>query len=300
MRLSLQSTMWPRATEDPDMPHHSAINRRQGLVLGAAVLAAPGAWAQLKLEGDPELSPRWLKVRQGLFGSRKIDTAHAGDVIVLEAPPRAEDAAIVPVAIRARFEQKPERFIRKVWLIIDDNPSPIAAIFSYTLDSGRADIETRVRVDEYSHVRAIAETDDGGLYMATRYVKASGGCSAPPGKDAAAAQASIGQMRLRVVPGSQSQHATVAQLMISHPNDSGMVMDQATRQYTPPHFVRKVDVTYNGRLVLSADIDFAISENPNLRFHFVPQDGGGELRATVVDTQDLTFERSFSVQPSPM
>jgi sulfur-oxidizing protein SoxY len=276
-----------------------ALTRRQTLAWAAALpaLGIGNAHAELKDEGDPAASPRWLKVRTGLFGERAISTAEADQVITLDAPKRAEDAAIVPIAIRARFEQKPERFIRKVWLVIDDNPSPIAAIFSYTLDSGRADIETRVRVDEYSHVRAIAETDDGRLFMAVRYVKASGGCSAPPGKDAVAAQAAMGQMRMRVLPDGAPFAPKLAQLMISHPNDSGMVMDQATRQYTPPHFVRKVDVTYNGRLVLSADIDFAISENPHLRFYFVPQQGGGELRAEVVDTQDLHFERSFTVQP---
>jgi sulfur-oxidizing protein SoxY len=272
------------------------LTRRQTLALTLPLFGLGSARAELKDEGDPAASPRWLMVRAGLFGERVIST-EAEDVITLDAPKRAEDAAIVPIAIRARFEQKPERFIRKVWLVIDDNPSPIAAIFSYTLDSGRADIETRVRVDEYSHVRAIAETDDGRLFMAVRYVKASGGCSAPPGKDAVAALAAMGQMRMRVMPDGSALGPKLAQLMISHPNDSGMVMDQATRQYTPPHFVRKVDVTYNGRLVLSADIDFAISENPHLRFYFVPQQGGGELRAEVVDTQDLHFERSFTVQP---
>ena len=279
------------------MNHLLLLNRRQALALAAAGTFSAGATAQLKTEGDPALSERWLKVRTALFEKRPIST-DASAVIELDAPKRAEDAAVVPIGIRAQFAQKPERFIRKVWLVIDDNPSPIAAIFNYTLDSGRADIETRVRVDEYSHVRAIAETNDGKLFMATKYVKASGGCSAPPGKDAEAARAAMGQMRLRVLPGGQPQgQAALAQLMISHPNDSGMVMDQATRQYTPPHFIRKVDVSYNGRLVLSADIDFAISENPHLRFYFVPQDGGGgELRAEAVDTQDLHFQRSFAVQ----
>ena len=280
------------------MTHHLLhLNRRQTLALALSGITAGTANAQLKAEGDPALSERWLKVRSGLFGTRPIST-DADAVIALDAPRRAEDAAVVPIAIRAQFEQKPERYIRKVWLVIDDNPSPVAAIFSYTLDSGRADIETRVRIDEYSHVRAIAETDDGKLFMSTKYVKASGGCSAPPGKDAEAARAAMGQMRLRVLAGTASAQSSLAQLMISHPNDSGMVMDQLTRQYTPPHFVRKIDVTYNGRLVLSADVDFAISENPHLRFHFVPQPGGGELRAEAVDTQDLQFARSFAVQPA--
>ena len=65
-------------------------------------------------------------------------------------------------------------------------------------------------------------------------------------------------------------------------------MDQVTRSYATPHFVRSVEVRYGGKLVMSADVDFSISENPNFRFYFVP-DGEGELDAKVVDNQDLEF-----------
>lgn len=277
------------------MNPRSPMNRRQTLALAALALGLPAAQAQLKSADDPDGSPRWKQVRASLFGDRPIQDG--GDAVIrLEAPTRAEDAAIVPIAIRAAFEQKPERYIKQVTLVIDNNPSPISAIFHYTLDSGRADIETRVRIDEYTFVRVIAETNDGKLHSSTRFVKAAGGCSAPPGKDPAAALASLGQMRLRVQPATSPRQPVLAQLMISHPNDSGMVMDQLTRQYTPPHFVRKVDVKYNGRLVLSADLDFSISENPNLRFYFVPSEPGGELRAEVVDTKELHFEQGLKFQ----
>lgn len=82
--------------------------------------------------------------------------------------------------------------------------------------------------------------------------------------------------------------------MISHPNDSGMVMDQVTRQYAPAYFVRKVDVSYRGRSVLSADLDFSISENPNLRFCFLPSQEG-ELRAEILDSHDLEFKAAVKV-----
>ena len=154
-----------------------------------------------------------------------------------------------------------------------------------------------MRVDEYTHVRAIAETNDGKLYMTTRFVKASGGCSAPPGKDQAAALATLGRMKFRVEGEVDRNKPVLAQLMISHPNNSGLAMDQATRQFTPSHFVRKVDVSYAGRPVMSADVDFSISENPNFRFYFVPQ-GAGELKAEVVDSNDLRFESALKVQPT--
>lgn len=275
------------------------MSRRHALVLAAASFAAAAADAQLKSGDDPEASPRWQQVRAGLFKGRTLHD-NATDVITLDAPARAEDAAIVPIVIRARFEQKAERYIKQVHLIIDNNPSPVSAIFTYTLDSGRADIETRVRIDEYTFVRAIAETNDGQLHMVTRFVKAAGGCSAPPGKDAAAAQATLGQMRLRVQgEPTASRVPMLAQLMISHPNDSGLVMDQASRQYTPPHFVRRIDVSAGGRLVLSADLDFSISENPNLRFYFVPRDDAGTLEAVVVDSNDLRFQQTLAYRSAP-
>jgi sulfur-oxidizing protein SoxY len=285
-------------TEEPSMIRRLFMSRRRVLALSGASLTGTAARAQLKSGDDPEASPRWQQVRAGLFKGR-TPNSNAGEVIALEAPARAEDAAIVPIVIRARFEQRPERYIKQVHLIIDNNPSPVAAIFTYTLDSGRADIETRVRIDEYTFVRAIAETNDGRLYMATRFVKAAGGCSAPPGKDALAARATLGQMRLRVQEAGAPGTPVLAQLMISHPNDSGLVMDQLSRQYTPPHFVRRIDVSVGGRQVLSADLDFSISENPNLRFYFVPRDDGGTMEAVVVDSNELRFQQTLAYRASP-
>jgi sulfur-oxidizing protein SoxY len=95
-------------------------------------------------------------------------------------------------------------------------------------------------------------------------------------------------MRIRVVDSAEAGRPVLAQLMINHPNDSGLSMDQVTRNYATPHFVRNVEVRYGGTLVMSADVDFSISENPNFRFYFVPA-GGGELDVKVVDNQDLEF-----------
>ena len=265
-------------------------------VLCLTILLPRSVHAQLPAIGDPEASPRWQAVRASLFGQRAI--SKADEVITMQAPSRAIDASAVPIVLSARFTQSPARHITKVWLIIDANPSPIAAIFSYTLASGRADIETRVRIDEYSFVRAVAELGDGSLVMAVKHVKASGGCSAAPGKDAEAAQASLGRMAWRVDGEARVGQPVLAQLSISHPNDTGMVMDQVARTYTPAHYVRRIDVSHAGQPVLNADIDFAISENPNLRFWFVPQ-GPGELTAEISDTQQRRFETRLALQPAP-
>jgi sulfur-oxidizing protein SoxY len=274
------------------MPRRAASSPSNGpwrWLLATCIAAAGIAHGQ---DVDPEASVIWQKVRADLFAAKTI--APGDDVVALEVPARAQDGAVVPLTIRARFPQSAERSIDKVWLIVDNNPSPIAAVFQFTRLSGRADIETRIRVDQYTHVRAIAATNDGSLYMVSRYVKAAGGCSAPPGTDATAAKANLGKMRLALDKAQAPGQPALARLMISHPNDSGLAMDQVSRTYAPAHFVRLVEVRYAGELVLRADLDFTISENPSFRFYLLPADEA-KLEVTVVDNKDLVFTSNIGI-----
>jgi sulfur-oxidizing protein SoxY len=255
-----------------------------------------GAGARANDVPDPETAI-WKKLQRSLFENRPV-ASDARGIIELVTPVRAEDAAVVPVAIRTKLTQRPERYVRRIYLIVDKNPSPLAAMFELTPESGRADLETRIRIEEYTHVRAVAELSDGTLFADTRFVKASGGCSAPAGKDPAAAAARVGRMRLAVDGNVSYNQPALAQLMISHPNDSGLVMDQLTRHYTPAYFVRSIKVTYAGKPILTAEVDFSISENPNFRFYFVPV-GDGELKAEAVDTKELRFEARLAVRRGP-
>jgi len=125
-------------------------------------------------------------------------------------------------------------------------------------------------------------------------VKASGGCSAPPGADPAASRASLGRVRL-TADAAPAGEPTPVRLLISHPNDSGLAMDQITRTYAQAHFVRTLEVRQAGELVLSADLDFAISENPYFRFRMVA-DPGAPLEARVVDNQSLEFSGGLRLQ----
>lgn len=236
----------------------------------------------------------WPGLRHSLFAERPISEA-ADDIVSLEAPKRAEDAATVPVAVHTHLAPEERRQVRKLYLLVDNNPSPLAAVFEFTADSGRADIETRIRIEQYSDVRAIAELDDGSLHMATRFVKASGGCSAPAGKDAEAAARNAGRIKFRVEDPVAAGQPALAQLAISHPNSSGLVLDQVSRLYTPPYYVRTLKISYDGVPIMSADINYSISENPNFRFYFTPRQDG-HLRAEIVDTHDLSFTSEVAVK----
>jgi sulfur-oxidizing protein SoxY len=245
---------------------------------------------------DGNQSEVWQKVRTSYFENRVITEDLDGTIVALKAPKRAEDASTVPIQIKTGLNQSKERYIQKLYLFIDANPSPVAAIFSFTPESGRADIDTRVRIEAYTHMRAVAETNDGKLYMATHYIKAAGGCSAANGTlpDYANFQP---KLKFKVDPNVEKGQPTIAQLMINHPNASPLVKDQVTHLYQSAYYVRTINVSYAGKQIMTADVDFSISENPNFRFYFTPN-GEGELRAEVVDTKDVKVESFIKVTPS--
>ena len=245
---------------------------------------------------DGGQSEVWQKVRKSYFEGRAIVNDTTGKVVALKAPNRAEDAATVPIQIITGLNQAKDRYIQKLYLFIDANPSPVAAIFTFTPESGRADIDTRVRIEAYSHMRAVAEMNDGKLYMATHYIKAAGGCSAANGTLLNYANFQP-KLKFKLDPNVENGQPTIAQLMINHPNASPLVMDQITHLYQPAYYVRTINISYAGKQIMTADVDFSISENPNFRFYFTPN-GAGELRAEVVDTKDVKVESFIKVAPS--
>lgn len=258
------------------------------LLLAAATLAAAGMVRAA--------SAAWDDIRQELFAEREILSADG--VIALEAPYRALDAATVPITVTAQIPQTEARYIKSLTLIVDENPAPIVGTFHFSPANGIASLSTRVRVNAYTDIRAIAETSDGKLHMAAAYVKASGGCSAPASGDQEAALARMGQMRLKQLGAWRQNELSEAQFMVSHPNYSGFQQDQVSQLWIPPHYVRRIELSLGGREILSFDGDISISENPTFRFFVKPQ-GGELLRARVVDSEDKVFEQSWPIEIEP-
>lgn len=228
------------------------------------------------------------------FGDREIHEGTANDVIEIKTPFRADDPTLVPVSIHSRLNEKSDRHIKRMHVFIDKNPLPLVGKFDLTRKTGKADMAFRVRVDDFSYVRVIAETSDGKLYMDENFVRSLGGCSAPPGEEAQKSKDLMGEMALRTLGEFKPGEPNLAQLQIRHPNVTGMAIDQRTRVRPPAHFVKRVEVDYEGEKVLSAELTFAISLDPTFRFFFIP-DGKGEFHITATDTKDQTWEQDIPV-----
>src|ERR1051326_4023181 len=145
------------------------------------------------LAAAPAPEDPWPELARNIFKERPL--LDGKGLLSIEMPYRAEDAAIVPVTLRTTLPAGDTRAVKAITLVIDQNPSPVAATF--TVAPGVSMISTRVRVDSYTTVHAVAELSDGSLYVTQTYVKASGGCSGPAAKDMQEAQQNLGLMRFR-------------------------------------------------------------------------------------------------------
>ena len=260
-----------------------------GLLTAAAVFSA--AWTPSHSEetrpNPLEPSATWDAIQFDVVGD--VELRDGTDLYTLEAPFRAMDAALVPIRF-TQMDGAPD--VRRLLLVVDENPAPIAAEFSFGAAMQPVDLETRVRVDAYTDIRAIIETTDGEHYMAGRFVRAAGGCSAPAAKDAAEALASLGQMKVRWFDGGDADGRRDVQVMLRHPNYSGLQRDPLTLLSIPAHFVDNLEVRQGDELLFTMAAGISISEDPTFRFKYSDRASGNiDVRAT--DTDGGTFERSF-------
>ncbi|AWB09014.1 quinoprotein dehydrogenase-associated SoxYZ-like carrier (plasmid) [Azospirillum humicireducens] len=255
---------------------------RAPLLAGGLMLLSMPALAATDAVED---AARWDLLRDMYFKDRPVE--EAGDRMRIDAPARAHDAALVPV----RVEVDPSLRLKSLSLLVDKNPVPLAATFRYGPASAGSSIETRLRVNEYTNLRAVGETQDGRLLMTRAFVKAAGGCSAPALKDPQEAMARLGRIKVKLPETVGAGVPADAQLLISHPNASGLQFDQVSRTYIPAHYIQSIIIRIGGQTVLEADTDISISEDPNLRFSFVPVKGGS-LEVSAKDTKGATFSRT--------
>src|SRR5262245_26692303 len=120
----------------------------------------------LAAEPDP-----WPELAQQMFKGRPL--ADGAGLIAIDMPARAEDAAIVPVTVRATLPAGDPRRVNAFTIVIDENPAPLAATFTIGPNAVVPSISARVRVNSYTNVPAVDEPSAGKRYVRKSYVHAS-------------------------------------------------------------------------------------------------------------------------------
>jgi sulfur-oxidizing protein SoxY len=268
-----------------DSAEHSPLLGMKSAFCAALALAGLTAQGAQARDRDPaEEAQRWQDVREPVFHGRPIQDA--GEEVKLIAPGRAMDAALVPLTVELHAKKR----VTAVTVFIDNNPAPVVGTFHFGPAISPDQIKFRVRINDYTLVHAVAETEDGTLLATEYYVKAAGGCSAPASGQTAETAARLGQMQLhrtRPLEGT----GVPSQLLISHPNYNGM-QSTPSGGYIPARYLDTVTVKAGGVTVFELQSDISLSEDPVINFTYTPSGDGG-VDVVAHDSSGAEFKRHF-------
>lgn len=249
-------------------------------------LSASPPWAAAQAPEAP-----WTALQTSYFAGKTLEAA---PFVHLTAPARAASGDQVPFAFSIDHPMTAKQYIKTVSVFVDANPVPLTAVFHFTPESGKAEISTRIRFESDSPVHVVAESNDGKLYVNQVLVRASGGCGGTAPGDDAAAMAAAGKMKMAFDGPFKPGGVNKARLLIRHPMYTGLQRDLATNGFRPAYFIDKIDITYKGKPVMTADTFIGISENPSLQFGFVA-DEPGALQVVLHDNKGGTFRQSMDI-----
>lgn len=272
-----------------------AVKTSLGIRVRNSMLALAAIAALTTTAAIAEPASTWDGLRPEVFGARRIDSGLG--VVTINAPFRPEDQRAVPVSIEARFHDG--RTVKAVTLVVDENPSPVAAVFKLGVEKSAIALRTNVRLNQETHVRAIVEASDGRLYMAQQLVRFAGGqaaCSAPPTGNPEEIAANMGKMRIANVAQETNASSITSRvrLTVSHPNHTGMALDQQTLLYIPLRIVSNLEVRQGATKLFDMTGSMTLAENPAFEFD-VDLTGEHKIVAKLTDSDGTEWQRELEL-----
>jgi len=144
------------------------VDRREALkAAGAGVLALGFATTA---HATPEAAAAALsKVIGGA-------TPSMSDKITISLPEIAENGATVPVGVSVDSPMTADSYVKHIHVFAEGNPSPATISFNMT-PTGKADVNTRIRLGKTQNVLVAVVMNDGSVLTAKKEVKVTiGGC----------------------------------------------------------------------------------------------------------------------------
>jgi sulfur-oxidizing protein SoxY len=240
-------------------------------------------------ESDPT---KWPLVKEAFFAQRPMADA---PFISFVAPRRAESGAQVPFEISIDQTQADANAIKTLYLLVDSNPIPLTATYHLSDKLGKFKLATRIRMEMDSYIRAVGETADGKLFLASVEIRAAGGCGGMVDGDEAAIRAAAGKIKMSVESPVKFGDATSTTFIIKHPMRTGLQRDLVSQGFVPAFYIQKAAFTYNNETVMNVDFGVGTSEDPYLRFNFIPK-APGVLAVKAFDNDGKEFNHQTEVK----
>jgi len=263
--------------------------KKQNLLLISIFALLITTISSANAESDPS---KWPLVKEAFFAQRSMADA---PFITFVAPRRAESGAQVPLEISIDQTQADANAIKTLYVLVDSNPIPLAATYHLTDKLGKFKLATRIRMEMDSYIRAVGETADGKLFLASVEIRAAGGCGGTVDGDENAIRAAAGKIKMNVESPVKFGDATSATFIIKHPMRTGLQRDLVSQGFVPAFYIQKAAFTYNNEPVMNVDFGVGTSEDPYLRFNFIPR-APGVLAVKAVDNDGKEFTHQTEVR----
>ncbi len=254
------------------------------IAAGLSVALVGNAYA----EADPKL---WAVMKEAFFAKREMKEV---DFMKIEAPKRAESGAQVPVTYTIDNAAAGGVKIVKLYSFVDANPIPLTATYHLTDAIGDFNLSTRIRFETDAYVRLVGEDASGKLYLASRVIRAAGGCGGMVENDEAAIRAAAGKIKLNVEAAKAGVPA-VTTFNIKHIMRTGLQRDLVSQGYVPAFYINKTEFKYNGKPLMTVDVGVGTAEDPYFKFNFTPKEAG-KLEVTATDNEGKTFAHAIDVK----
>lgn len=146
------------------------MTRRQAFAVGAAAIAA----AALGQSVTPAFAANNIDEMTKKFTGGAVPVEGK---VKLDLPEIAENGNTVPITVTVESPMTEKDYITEVIVLADGNPNAGIATFHFTPASGVAEANTRIRLANTQNIVAVAKTNDGKFYTASKQVKVTiGGC----------------------------------------------------------------------------------------------------------------------------
>ena len=140
--------------------------RRRSLAALVAALALPRrALAQPVVNPVPGIDARTINTPQGALQSILKGAEMRRGRVRLELPLIGENGHSVPMTVRVDSPMSEADYVRRIDLVSEKNPVPLMATFFLGPHMGRAEIESRVRLNGNQRVTAVAQLSDGSFWF---------------------------------------------------------------------------------------------------------------------------------------
>jgi sulfur-oxidizing protein SoxY len=253
------------------------------------------------------LEPSWPDLRDQLYGEQLL--MQTGNTIGIDAPYRSDMDSRTQIG--ATVTAPDGEMLDSVTVILDENPMPVSAVFSFEQPVSSFFFDVTMRVNGPTPLHVVAKTARGQLFVADTFVKTSGqgACSAPPGTDPELAMATIGNMAVGVQEFSDKPRllqttlvksetaglddSKLMDLTIQHPSHSGMQMDQISLLYIPARYIDTITVDLDGAPFVAITGSISLSENPQISLSIPAHAQSIDVTLTDTGGTQTTVHRSL-------